>query len=123
MGQLSFLIVFLFALFSTVKAQDPVESDPKHYKVEFQNSQVRVLRISYGPHEKSTMHEHPEGVVVFVTDGEFRFALAGGKKETRRGKAGQTMWTAREKHAPENLSDKPFEAVLIEMRTKQATTQ
>ena len=36
-------------------AQDPVKVDPKHYKVELENAQVRVLRIHYGPHEKSVM--------------------------------------------------------------------
>jgi hypothetical protein len=32
-------------------ASDPVSIDPKHYKVEFENSAVRVLRVTYGPHE------------------------------------------------------------------------
>jgi hypothetical protein len=30
------------------KAQDPVKVDSKHYKVETENKQVRVLRITYG---------------------------------------------------------------------------
>src|SRR5437588_5303128 len=30
---------------------DPVRVDPKHYKVEFENDQVRVLRARYGPDE------------------------------------------------------------------------
>ena len=33
-------------------AQDPVHVDLRHYTVEFENDQVRVLRIRYGPHEK-----------------------------------------------------------------------
>jgi hypothetical protein len=28
----------------------------------------RVLRIHYGPHEKSVMHYHPATVAVFLTD-------------------------------------------------------
>ncbi len=28
---------------------DPVAVDPKHYKVEMENDQVRALRITYGP--------------------------------------------------------------------------
>jgi len=32
---------------------DPVKVDPKHYKVEMENDRVRVLRITYGPQEKS----------------------------------------------------------------------
>ena len=51
-------------------AQDATKVDPKHYKVEFENDQVRVIRINYGAHEKSIMHEHTPGVLVFMTDGE-----------------------------------------------------
>ena len=40
-------------------AADPVEVNPRHYKVEFEKDRVRVLRISYWPGEKSVMHEHP----------------------------------------------------------------
>jgi hypothetical protein len=46
-------------------AQDPVKVDPQHYKVIFENDQVRVLKIHYGPHEKSVMHSHPDSVVVY----------------------------------------------------------
>jgi len=30
-------------------AQDAVVADPKHYSVEFENDEVRVVRINYGP--------------------------------------------------------------------------
>ena len=49
-------------------AQDPTQVDTKHYKVEFENDKVRVLRIAYGAGEKSVMHEHPDAVAVFLTD-------------------------------------------------------
>jgi hypothetical protein len=47
-------------------AQDPMHVDPRHYIVEFENEQVWVLRIHYGPHEKSVMHGHPAGLAVFL---------------------------------------------------------
>jgi glycine betaine/choline ABC-type transport system substrate-binding protein len=39
------------------------------YRVTFENDQVRLLRINYGPNEKSVMHEHPNSIAVFLTDG------------------------------------------------------
>src|SRR5216684_4935069 len=51
---------------------DPVKVDPKHYKVALENDQVRVLRVNYGPHEKSVMHEHPDSVAVFMSDGHVK---------------------------------------------------
>ena len=35
---------------------DPVKIDPKHYKVEFENDQVRVLRVKIGAHETAPMN-------------------------------------------------------------------
>jgi quercetin dioxygenase-like cupin family protein len=114
------LFVFALAAASSSSAQDPINVDPKHYKVELENDQVRVLRITYGPHEKSPMHEHPAGVAVAITDALVKFTLADGKSEERPFKAGQILWIAAEKHAPENLSDKPLEIVLTEVKTKPA---
>jgi quercetin dioxygenase-like cupin family protein len=95
---------------------DPVTVDPKHYKVELENDQVRVLRINYGAHEKSEMHAHPAGVLVCLTDFHGKFTLPNGKAEERRGKAGETIWTPAEEHLPENLSDEPLEIVLVELK-------
>ena len=43
--------LFIVSVSVAAMAQDPVKVDPKHYKVEFENSQVRVLRIKYDPHD------------------------------------------------------------------------
>ena len=76
-----FVAPALFFVVTTAIAQDPVKVDSKHYKVEVENSQVRVLRINYGPKEKSVMHSHPAGVVVFLTGQTAKFNLPGGKSE------------------------------------------
>ena len=60
---------------------DAVKVDPKHYKVVIDNDQVRVLRATYGPHEKSVMHEHPASVAVFMSDGHSKFTLPDGTSQ------------------------------------------
>ena len=97
-------------------ADDPVKVDPKHYTVEFENAQVRVLRVKYGPHEKSVMHWHPATVAVFLTDGDGQFTAPDGKVTPAPLKAGTTMWSAAGKHLPENLGDKPFELIVVELK-------
>jgi quercetin dioxygenase-like cupin family protein len=101
-------------------AQDPVKVDAKHYKVEFENDRVRVLRITYGPHEKSVMHHHPANVAVFLTDGQSRFTMPDGKTQDAPVKAGSVQWSEAGKHLPENVGDKPFELILVELKTKTA---
>ena len=103
---------------SPADGQDPTVVDAKHYKVMFENDQVRVLKITYGAKEKSVMHEHPNGVAVFVTDGQFKFELGDGKSQDAAVKAGQAMFAPGGKHLPENVGDKPFEVVLVELKSK-----
>jgi hypothetical protein len=47
---------------------DPVVVDPRHYKVDFENEFVRVLRIHFGPGEKAPSHEHMLNRVVFYVN-------------------------------------------------------
>ena len=112
--------LLLVAAVAPAVAQDAVKVDPKHYKVEFENDQVRVLRITYGPHEKSVMHEHPASVAVFLTDGHVKFTQPDGKTQESSPKAGTTMWSAAGKHLPENVGDKSFELILVELKGKSA---
>jgi quercetin dioxygenase-like cupin family protein len=95
---------------------DPVKVDPKHYKVEFENESVRVLRISYGPGEKSVMHAHPNAVAVYLTDGSTRMTTPDGKSQDSPVKAGATSWTPAGSHLPQNVGDKPFQVILVELK-------
>jgi quercetin dioxygenase-like cupin family protein len=101
-------------------AQDPVKVDAKHYKVLFENDRVRVLKIHYGPHEKSVMHSHPDSVVTFLSDERVKFTMADGTSKESSGKVGDTMWTPAETHLPENLGATPLEGILVELKGKPA---
>jgi quercetin dioxygenase-like cupin family protein len=116
-----FLTLFVMAVAVPVLAQDPVKVDPKHYKIESQNASVRVLRVHYGPKEKSVWHYHPSAVAIAVTDAHVKFNLPGGKSQESTMKAGETMLTPAGKHLPENLSDSDFEVILIELKTRKRT--
>ncbi|MGD0226978.1 MAG: cytoplasmic protein [Terriglobia bacterium] len=108
-------ILLVFVSF-TAMVQDAVKVDPKHYKVEQENNRVRVLRIHYGPHEKSVMHEHPASVAVFRTDGDSKFTMPDGKTRESHIKAGQVVWEDAGKHLPENTGDKAFDLILVELK-------
>ncbi len=102
-------------------AQDPIKVDSNHYKVEFENDQVRVLRIRYGPHEKSVMHEHPMSVGVNLTDLCGKFTFPDGRTEEIKGKAGEARLYPAGQHLPENLSDRALELILVELKAKSAS--
>src|SRR5260370_8423401 len=82
MYRLLFSALFVLAIaVPAALAQDPTKVDAKHYKVEFQNSRVRIVRAHYGPHEKSVMRNHPDLVAIFQTDGRVKFTYPNGTTE------------------------------------------
>jgi len=97
-------------------AQDPVKVDPAAYKVEIENQWVRVLRVKHGPHEKAPMHEHPATVTVYLTDLHEKLTSPDGRAQEVQFKAGEVGWRDAGKHAEENLSGQPLEAVVIELK-------
>jgi hypothetical protein len=117
----------LYALFALTllayvpaSAQDPVEVDAAHYSVVFENDQVRVLRIRYGPNEEGVMHSHPDGVAIFLDDIDGEFTLPDGQVVHVPGKARDAVWMEAGSHHPKNLSDKPFELIQVELKERPA---
>jgi len=111
-------ISFLAAAFlsTTTMAEDAVLADPEHYAVEFENDKVRIIRVKYGPGEKSVMHTHGPNVAVFLTTNANRFTLPDGTTVDASSEAGVTQYSDGDEHLPENLSDEPLELVLVELK-------
>ncbi len=83
---------------------DPAAVDSRHYKVEFENERVRVLRIHYQPHEKGELHEHiRKRVVVYLND------QPGARADDVRMAGAAT-------HTEQNASDRPADRIAIELK-------
>src|SRR5215210_7303883 len=108
--------LFMVSVTAAAMAQDPVKVDSKHYKVEFENSQVRVLRIKYGPHDKSVMHRHPNAVAIFLTDSNAKFNFPKAAAQDIVSKAGEVRWTPAVVHLPENTGYQEFDGILVELK-------
>jgi hypothetical protein len=63
-----------------------------------------VLRIKYGPGEKSPMNSHPESISVFLTDAHAKFTYPDGRTEEIKANAGTVQHMDAFTHQPENLS-------------------
>jgi quercetin dioxygenase-like cupin family protein len=89
---------------TAMSAIDPLKADPKHYSLEFENDQVRVLRVRFGPHEKGVLHEHKlNHIVVYLTD-------------QAKGKAGEVRLDEAMTHTEENPLDHPVERIAIDLK-------
>lgn len=100
-------------------AQDPPKIDPKHYKVEFENDQVRVLRVRYGARDAAPLHEHAlPRVTVNLTDQAVQLTLPDGLKFDLRRAAGEIVYAdTPARHSEVNVTDQPFEVVMVELKT------
>jgi hypothetical protein len=99
-------------------ALDPLRVDPKDFKLEFENSQVRVLRVNMGPRQSLPMHEYTlNHLVVYFTDQNVRETSPEGKVAVVRHQAFDFSWGGPSKQKVDNLSDKPLETVVVELKS------
>ena len=101
---------------NTCFAQDPTKVASTHYRLAFENEQVQVLYIHYGPHEKSLLHDHPAGIAVNITGGHLKFTDQKGNAQEIRALRGEARWFPALKHTVENLSAEPYEGVYIAVK-------
>ena len=103
---------------TSASAPDAVSADPAHYSISFENDLVRVLRVDYGPGEKSVMHKHFASCVVFLTDQSFNFTLPDGTTEPASVPAGALGCGDGNVHLPENIAGRA-EFVMIEFKDRE----
>ena len=98
---------------------DAVSADPKHYSLSFENDVARFLRVKYAKGEKSVMHRHLPGCVVFLTDQTFNFTLPDGSTEPASVPAGALGCSDGNVHLPENIgADAEF--IMVEFKDRAA---
>lgn len=96
---------------------DPVKVDPKKYKVEFENDQVRVTRVHYGPHESAPLHEHQlTRVILYLTDAHMRITAADGTVIETPHKAGEIVYGGAAKHSETNTSGEAIDIIVAELK-------
>jgi len=87
-----------------VSPLDPTVVDKRHYKVEFENDHVRVLRVHYEARDAGALHQHMlNRVVVYLND------QPGAKADDVRMSGPAT-------HTEQNASDQPADRIAIELK-------
>jgi beta-alanine degradation protein BauB len=96
---------------------DMVKVSEGHAKTEIDNEYARVIRVKVGPKGKLAMHSHQDNIVVYVTGGKMKVTGPDGKSQENTIEPGSIRVSGPTKHSNENLGDKPFEAIVIELKT------
>ena len=116
-ARFAFVVLLAFLTSGWAAAQDAVVVDPKHHKVEFETDQVRVLRITFPPGERSVMHSHPCAVAIGLTDSTLIFHLPDAATREASLKKGQVINAKPTIHQPENKTSSPAEVILVEVKS------
>jgi quercetin dioxygenase-like cupin family protein len=99
-------------------ALEPLKVSPGVYKLEFENAQVRVMRVKFPAHGAVPEHEHAlNRVVVYLTDQDSKLTTPDGKVEESKHKAGQVSWGGPTRHKEENVLDTPVEVIVVEFKS------
>jgi len=94
-------------------------ADPEHYRLEFENEFVRVIRCRIPGRDKVKMHNHPFGsVIIFMTDQNLHQTLENGKTEEAHNKAGHIVWGtgSQSQHMGENVTDQTYEYIRVDIK-------
>ena len=108
----SLFLIFLSLLFGR---QDAASVNPKIVSVEYENDNIRVLRVKFGARDRLEMHSHPSLIVVALTPNSRRIFLPDGTQNDAQAKSGDVSWREPGTHAVENLGD-AFENIEIEFK-------
>jgi pimeloyl-ACP methyl ester carboxylesterase/quercetin dioxygenase-like cupin family protein len=111
------LVLMCFACVLAASAQDAVQSDPKHFKVEYQDVKTRVVREILPPGETAPMHSHPERITVAVRGGKLRITDANGRSQVVEVKTGDVEHIDAQTHTVTNIGSTVFEEVSTEFVT------
>ena len=101
---------------------DPTLTNPDHYRTLWENEHVRVLEYTDLPVDKTTPHDHPNSVMVTLSDFSRRLS-AGERTFDTSLPSGQAGWLPAQRHSGENTGTTPTHTILIELRGAAAGEQ
>ena len=105
----------------TAMAQDATRTEPRSYKVLFENDKVRVLEYVSRPGIGvcgTGRHSHPDHVTVTLTPAKVKLTTADGKVQVNSVPAGSAFWEPASTHSAENIGGSGSRMLLIEIKDK-----
>jgi len=94
---------------------DPAVTNPDHYRTLWENDLVRVLEYTDEPGDRTTPHDHPNSVMVTLSDFSRRLS-AGERTFDTSLTAGQAVWLPAQRHWGENTGGTSTHTILVELK-------
>ena len=94
---------------------DPTQTDPDKYKVILENDRVRVLDYRDTPGVKTKPHQHPNSVVLMLSNFRRRLTVGENVREVDV-EAGQALWSPAQVHVGENIGTTDTHVIFVELK-------
>lgn len=94
---------------------DPTVTNPDHYRVVFENERVRVLEYRDEPGDRTTVHSHPDSVMVTLSDFDRKLIMGDQEREVSL-TSGQATWLPAQSHLGENIGTTATHTIFIELK-------
>ncbi|WP_431278574.1 cytoplasmic protein [Leifsonia poae] len=98
---------------------DPTVTNPDHYRTLWENDYVRVVEYLDEPGEQTTPHDHPNSVMVTLSEFDRRLS-AGDRISDVHLEAGKAVWLPAQRHSGENIGETATHTILIELKGASA---
>lgn len=95
--------------------EDPVQTNPGHYFALFENEFVRVLEYIDEPGDRTSPHQHPNSVMVTLSDFS-RKLTAGPRTFDTTMVSGQAVWLPAQRHSGENTGTTSTHTIFVELK-------
>lgn len=96
-------------------SDDPTVTNPDHYKVVFENERVRVLEYRDVPGDRTTVHSHPDSVMVTLADFDRKLIMGDQEREVSL-TSGRPVWIPAQSHMGENIGSTPSHSIFVELK-------
>ena len=99
----------------------PIEQEPRHHLL-IENEFVRAFAVEIAPHDRTLCHHHPHDYLMYVA-GDAEIISAAREQEPKRLSYSDgecELLSAGMVHVVENLGQKPFRNVVVELQPRSA---
>jgi len=94
---------------------DPTHTDPDKYQVVFENDHVRVLEYRDMPGAKTKPHQHPNSVLLFLSNVQRRLTIGNDARDVTV-EAGQAVCSPAQVHVGENIGTTDTHLIFVELK-------
>jgi beta-alanine degradation protein BauB len=100
---------------------DPTVTNPEFYRTLWENDDVRVLEYRDTPGQETTPHEHPNTVMITLSDFDRRLSSGDQSREVSLA-AGAALWLPAQSHSGKNIGDTPTHTILVELKSSTVSS-